>query len=185
MQPVQDLTVEDRISRTQYQYALDAPDKTLLDTWVPRLLEKMKGSRTARRRERPTEQRLGLYINIDRDTAGRLGITPQNIDDALYDSFGQRQVSTIYTQTNQFHVILEVAPQYSQNKDAFTDMYVPIGSASANLASTIALAGTNTASDGRGGSSAGSAPLLCDSYADSGAHYDQSPEPVPGGYSLL
>jgi multidrug efflux pump len=86
----------------------------------------------------------GLYLNIDRDTAGRLGITPQNIDDALYDSFGQRQVSTIYTQTNQFHVILEVAPQFRQNKEAFTDMYVPIGSASANLASTIALAGTNT-----------------------------------------
>ena len=145
MQPVQDLTVEDRISRTQYQYALDAPDKTLLDTWVPRLLEKMEGLPELRNVASDQQNNgLGLYINIDRDTAGRLGITPQNIDDALYDSFGQRQVSTIYTQTNQFHVILEVAPQYSQNKDAFTDMYVPIGSASANLASTIALAGTNT-----------------------------------------
>ncbi len=79
---------------------------------------------------------------------GRLGITPQNIDDALYDSFGQRQVSTIYTQTNQFHVILEVAPQYQQNKSALGDMYVPTGSASANLASTIALAGTNSALTG-------------------------------------
>ncbi len=58
---------------------------------------------------------LGLLVNIDRDTAGRLGITPQNIDDALYDSFGQRQVSTIYTQTNQFHVILEVEPRYQQD----------------------------------------------------------------------
>ena len=73
---------------------------------------------------------LGLFVNIDRDTAGRLGITPQNIDDALYDSFGQRQVSTIYTQTNQFHVILEVAPQYRQDDGALKDMYVPIGSAS-------------------------------------------------------
>ena len=145
MQPVQDLTVEDRISRTQYQYALDAPDKTLLDTWVPRLLEKMKELPELRNVASDQQNNgQGLYINIDRDTAGRLGITPQNIDDALYDSFGQRQVSTIYTQTNQFHVILEVAPQYRQNKDAFTDMYVPIGSASANLASTIALAGTNT-----------------------------------------
>ena len=145
MQPVQDLTVEDRISRTQYQYALDAPDKTLLDTWVPRLLDKMKQLPELRNVASDQQNNgQGLFINIDRDTAGRLGITPQNIDDALYDSFGQRQVSTIYTQTNQFHVILEVAPQYRQNKEAFTDMYVPIGSASANLASTIALAGTNT-----------------------------------------
>ena len=149
MQPVQDLTVEDRISRTQYQYALDAPDKALLDEWAPRLVERMKG--LPELRDVASDQQnngLGLYVNIDRDTAGRLGITPQNIDDALYDSFGQRQVSTIYTQTNQFHVILEVAPQFRQDKGALTDMYVPIGSASANLASTIALAGTNTALTG-------------------------------------
>ncbi len=91
---------------------------------------------------------LGLFVNIDRDTAGRLGITPQNVDDALYDSFGQRQVSTIYTQTNQFHVVLEVAPRYQQDTGALADMYVPTGSASANLASTIALAGTNAALTG-------------------------------------
>ena len=159
MQPVQDLTVEDRISRTQYQYALDAPDKALLDTWVPRLLDKMKQLPELRNVASDQQNNgQGLFINIDRDTAGRLGITPQNIDDALYDSFGQRQVSTIYTQTNQFHVILEVAPQYRQNKDAFTDMYVPIGSASANLASTIALAGTNTALTG----AAALPPAPCD-----------------------
>ncbi len=149
MQPVQDLTVEDRISRTQYQYSLDAPDKALLDLWVPRLMERMKA--LPELRDVASDQQnngLGLYINIDRDTAGRLGITPQNVDDALYDSFGQRQVSTIYTQTNQFHVILEVAPQFRQDKGGLTDMYVPIGSASANLASTIALAGTNTALTG-------------------------------------
>ena len=112
MQPVQDLTVEDRISRTQYQYSLDAPDKALLDQWVPRLVEHMK--QIPELRDVASDQQnngLGLLVNIDRDTAGRLGITPQNIDDALYDAFGQRQVSTIYTQSNQFHVILEVAPQ--------------------------------------------------------------------------
>ncbi len=149
MQPVQDLTVEDRISRTQYQYALDAPDKDLLDQWAPRLVERLK--ELPELRDVASDQQnngLGLYVNIDRDTAGRLGITPQNVDDALYDSFGQRQVSTIYTQTNQFHVILEVAPQFRQDKGGLTDMYVPIGSASANLASTIALAGTNTALTG-------------------------------------
>ena len=149
MQPVQDLTVEDRISRTQYQYSLDAPDKALLDRWVPLLVERMK--RIPELRDVASDQQnngLGLLVSIDRDTAGRLGITPQNIDDALYDSFGQRQVSTIYTQTNQFHVILEVAPHYQQDAAALNDMYVPIGSASANLATTIALAGTNSALTG-------------------------------------
>jgi multidrug efflux pump len=149
LQPVQDLTVEDRISRTQYQYALDAPDKALLDKWVPLLVDKMK--ELPELRDVASDQQnngLGIYVSIDRDTAGRLGITPQNIDDALYDSFGQRQVSTIYTQTNQFHVILEVAPHYQQDTGALKDMYVPIGSASANLATTIALAGTNSALTG-------------------------------------
>jgi multidrug efflux pump len=149
MQPVQDLTVEDRISRTQYQYSLDAPDKALLDLWVPRLVERMQ--RLPELRDVASDQQnngLGLLVHIDRDTAGRLGITPQNIDDALYDSFGQRQVSTIYTQTNQFHVILEVAPHYQQDASALSEMYVPIGSASANLATTIALAGTNSALTG-------------------------------------
>jgi multidrug efflux pump len=149
MQPVQDLTVEDRISRTQYQYALDAPDKALLDLWVPRLMEKMKQLPELRDVASDAQNNgVGLRVNIDRDTAGRLGITPANIDDALYDAFGQRQVSTIYTQTNQFHVILEVAPQYQHDSASLASMYIPIGSASANLASTIALAGTNTALTG-------------------------------------
>ena len=78
---------------------------------------------------------LGLQVMIDRDTAGRLGITPQNIDDALYDAFGQRQVSTIYTQTNQYHVVLEVPPQ-CQKIGTLIDG-CPIGSASANLATTM------------------------------------------------
>jgi len=149
LQPIQDLTVEDRISRTQYQYSLDAPDKALLDQWVPRLLDRMKN--LSELRDVASDQQnngLGLYVSVDRDTAGRLGITPQNVDDALYDSFGQRQVSTIYTQTNQFHVILEVQPQYQRDAGSLSAMYVPIGSASANLATTIALAGTNSALTG-------------------------------------
>jgi len=149
LQPIQDLTVEDRISRTQYQYSLDAPDKALLDLWAPRLVDRMK--QIAELRDVASDQQnngLGLLVNIDRDTAGRLGITPQNIDDALYDAYGQRQVSTIYTQTNQFHVILEVEPRFQQNAAALNNMYVPIGSASANLATTIALAGTNSALTG-------------------------------------
>jgi multidrug efflux pump len=158
MQPVQDLTVEDRISRTQYQYSLDAPDKTLLDEWAPKLVDRM--NQLPELRDVASDQQnngVGLLINIDRDTAGRFGITPQNIDDALYDSFGQRQVSTIYTQTNQFHVVLEVAPLYQQDTSALGKMYVPVGTASANLASTIALAGTNSALTGA--ASIASAPL--------------------------
>jgi multidrug efflux pump len=149
LQPVQDLTVEDRISRTQYQYSLDAPDAVLLDQWVPRLLERMKD--LPELRDVASDQQnngVGVLVSIDRDTAGRLGITPQNIDDALYDAYGQRQVSTIYTQTNQFHVVLEVAPQYQQDTSSLSQMYVPIGSASQNLATTIALAGTNSALTG-------------------------------------
>jgi multidrug efflux pump len=149
MQPVQDLAVEDRISRTQYQYALDAPDQAQLDLWAPRLVERLK--QLPELRDVASDQQnngMGLLVKIDRDTAGRLGITPQNVDDALYDAFGQRQVSTIYTQTNQFHVILEVAPKYQQDRSALADMYVPTNTASANLASTVALAGTNTALTG-------------------------------------
>ena len=149
MQPVQDLTVEDRISRTQYQYALDAPDKAILDEWVPKLEEKMK--QIPELRDVASDQLnggLGLRVAIDRDTAGRLGITPQNIDDALYDAFGQRQVSTIFTQSNQYHVVLEAGQQWQTNAAALRDIYVQIGAASQNLASTIALAGTNTALTG-------------------------------------
>ncbi len=149
MQPVQDLTVEDRISRTQYQYALDAPEKATLDLWIPRLVDKLK--QIPELRDVASDQQnngLGLEVVIDRDTAGRLGITPQNVDDALYDAFGQRQVSTIYTQSNQFHVVLEVGQQWQQNTDSLKQIYVQVGSASANLASTIALAGTNTALTG-------------------------------------
>jgi multidrug efflux pump len=149
MQPVQDLTVEDRISRTQYQYALDAPDKATLDEWIPRLEDKLR--QLPELRDVATDQQnngVGLKIVIDRDTAGRLGITPQNVDDALYDAFGQRQVSTIYTQSNQYHVVLEVGKQWQENASALKDVYVQVGSASANLASTIALAGTNTALTG-------------------------------------
>ncbi|MEP6715183.1 MAG: multidrug efflux RND transporter permease subunit [Terriglobia bacterium] len=149
LQPVQDLTVEDRISRSQYQYALDAPQKEILDLWVPKVVERLK--QIPELRDVATDQQnngLGLKIDIDRDTAGRLGITPQNVDDALYDAFGQRQVSTIFTQSNQYHVILEVGPQWQQSASALQDLRVQIGAASANLASTVALSGTNTALTG-------------------------------------
>jgi multidrug efflux pump len=149
MQPVQDLTVEDRISRTQYQYALDAPQKEILDQWIPRVIDRLK--QIPELRDVASDQQnngLGLKVDIDRDTAGRFGITPQNVDDTLYDAFGQRQVSTIFTQANQYHVILEAGRKWQRSADALQDLRVQIGAASQNLASTVALAGTNTALTG-------------------------------------
>ncbi|MBS1853438.1 MAG: efflux RND transporter permease subunit, partial [Acidobacteria bacterium] len=125
MQPVQDLTVEDRISRTQFQYSLEDADAQELAVWTPRLLEKLRAAPELR--DVATDQQLnGLRVElvIDRDTASRLGILPQAIDNTLYDAFGQRQVSTIFTQLNQYHVVLEVHPDFQQNPDSLRNIYV-------------------------------------------------------------
>jgi len=131
MQPVQDLTVENRVSRTQYQYSLEDADAAELTEWTPRLVAKLRAlpelSDVA-----SDQQNRGLQASlvIDRDTASRLGVLPQAIDDTLYDAFGQRQVSTIFTQLNQYHVVLEVAPRFQQDPDALKAIYVksPAGS---------------------------------------------------------
>jgi multidrug efflux pump len=125
MQPVQDLTVEDRISRTQFQYSLESPDSNDLNTWVPKLMDKLRS--LPELRDVASDQLTnGLEANlvIDRDTAARLGILPQAIDDTLYDAFGQRQVSTIYTQLNQYHVVLEALPEFQQNPDSLKSIFV-------------------------------------------------------------
>jgi multidrug efflux pump len=126
MQPVQDLTVEDRVSRTQYQYTVEGPDSKALNAWVPQLVEKLKTLPDLR--DVASDQQndgLGLLLTIDRDTASRLGITPQMIDDTLYDAFGQRQVSTIFTQLTQYHVVLEASPKWQRSVDSLRDIYVP------------------------------------------------------------
>ena len=125
MQPVQDLTVEDRVSRTQYQFTLEAADAGELHAWAPRLVERLQA--LPELRDVASDQQNGglqASLVIDRDTASRLGITPQMIDDTLYDAFGQRQVSTIFTQLNQYHVVLEVQPSFQQNPETFKDIYV-------------------------------------------------------------
>src|SRR5205814_5809310 len=125
LQPVQDLTVEDRVSRTQYQYSIECPDPNELRLWAPRLVEKLQTLPQLRDVASDQQNRgLEAALVIDRDTAARLGITPQMIDDTLYDAFGQRQVSTIFTQLNQYHVVMEVDPRYQQNPDALKDIYV-------------------------------------------------------------
>lgn len=125
MQPVQDLTVEDRVSRTQYQYSIEDADIRELNTWAPRLVSKLQ-TIPELRDVASDQQNSGLQASlvIDRDTAARFGITPQAIDDTLYDAFGQRQVSTIFTQLNQYHVVLEVDPKFQRNPDALKDIYV-------------------------------------------------------------
>lgn len=124
-QPVQDLTVEDRISRTQYQLTLESADAALLAKWVPLLVEKL--------REQPQltdviddmqNDGLTTFVDIDRDAASRLGVTAAAIDDALYDAFGQRQISTIFTQSNQYRVVLETAPQFRKDPTAINSVYV-------------------------------------------------------------
>jgi multidrug efflux pump len=125
MQPVQDLTVEDRISRTQFQYTMEDADGKELSDWAPKLLDKLNALPQLRDVASDQQDRgLQATIAIDRDTASRLGILPQTIDDTLYDAFGQRQVSTIFTQLNQYHVILEVDPAFQQNPDALKQIFV-------------------------------------------------------------
>ena len=125
MQPVQDLTVEDRVSRTQYQYSIECPDAEELYAWTPRLIEKLQT--LPELRDVASDQQNGglkATLVIDRDTASRFGITPQMIDDTLYDAFGQRQVSTMFTQLNQYHVVLEVKPGFQQSPEVLKDIYV-------------------------------------------------------------
>jgi multidrug efflux pump len=125
LQPVQDLTVEDRVSRTQFQYSLEDVDPKELAYWTPRFLEKLKA--LPELRDLATDQQnLGLLATlvIDRDTASRLGVLPADIDNTLYDAFGQRQVSTIFTQLNQYHVVMEVDPQFQQDPGALKSIYV-------------------------------------------------------------
>jgi multidrug efflux pump len=125
MQPVQDLTVEDRVTRTQYQYSLEDADARELSDWSPRILSQLRSLPKLRDVASDLQDRsLEASLSIDRDTASRFGITPQALDDTLYDAFGQRQVSTIFTQLNQYHVILEVAPRFQQNPDALKTIYV-------------------------------------------------------------
>jgi multidrug efflux pump len=125
MQPVQDLTVEDRVSRTQFQYTMEDADAKELNTLSAKLVAKLR-TLPELQDVASDQQNGGLQadLEIDRDTASRLGILPAQIDNTLYDAFGQRQVSTIFTQLNQYHVILEVSPQFQQNPASFKDLYV-------------------------------------------------------------
>jgi multidrug efflux pump len=125
MQPVQDLTVEDRVSRTQYQYTLEDTDPNELNLWTDRLMDKLHDLPSLR--DLTTDQENGglqTQLVVDRDTASRLGISLSDIDNTLYDSFGQRLVSTMFTQLNQYHVVLGVQPAFADNPNSLDKVYV-------------------------------------------------------------
>jgi len=125
MQPIQDLTVDARVSRTQFQYTLEDPNTEELKTWAPKVVEAMQAQPELRDVGSDQQDKgLRLVLNIDRTTAARFGITPQQIDDALYDSFGQRLVSTIFTELNQYRVVLAVKPEFRQGPAGLQSVYL-------------------------------------------------------------
>ncbi len=130
MQPVQDLTIDTTVSRTQYQFVLESANPDDLATWAPKLVDRLSQlpefENVASDQE---ETGLSAYLTIDRDTAARFGITPATIDNALYDAFGQRIISTIYTQTNQRRVILEADPDLQSSLSALDAIYLPSATA--------------------------------------------------------
>ncbi len=125
MQPVQDLTIEDRVSRTQYQFSLEDSNPDELSIWTNKLVDKLSTlPQLTDVVSDLQEQGLQAYLNIDRDTAARLGITPAAIDNALYNAFGQRLISTIFTQASQYRVVLEVKSEFKLGPSALNDIYV-------------------------------------------------------------
>jgi multidrug efflux pump len=174
MEPVQNITVDDRVSRTQYQYTLEDPDVDELNLWTQRFVGKLK--------ELPEltsvatdQQDGGLAENlvIDRVTASRLGITPSTIDNTLYDAFGQRQVNTMYTQVNQYHVILESSPRFQLDPAALRRLYIQAnasaGVAGSAAASSFAASGSSSAGSNALTSSALYTPSASILTAPSGA----------------
>ncbi len=129
LQPVQELTIEDRVSRTQFQFMLSSPDEALLDEWVPRLVEHLRGAPALSDVVADLQnQGLQAYFEVNRDSASRLGISMADIDDALYSAFGQRQISTLFTQASQYRVILEVDPRGVSGPAALETVFVKAAS---------------------------------------------------------
>ena len=150
MEPVQNITVDDRVSRTQYQYTLEDADPNELNVWTERLVDKMK--QLPQLADVATDQQTGglaVSLVIDRVTASRLGISPSTIDSTLYDAYGQRQISTMYTQLNQYHVILETAPSSQQGPGKLQDLYIQTnasaGGSGPGASSSFASSGSSSA----------------------------------------
>ena len=160
MQPVQDLTVEDRVSRTQYQFSLEDADPKELASWTAKMVAKLKT--LPELRDVATDQQnqaAQATLVIDRDTASRLGVTASAIDNTLYDAFGQRLVSIMFTQLNQYHVVLEVDPSFRSDPDSLNSIYVPAGGGQSPAAPGGNAPVANTPSVGVLGASAQQVPL--------------------------
>ena len=150
MEPVQNITVDDRVSRTQYQYTLEDPDPNELNLWTAKLVDKMKA--LPQLADVATDQQTGglaVSLVVDRASASRLGIAPSTIDNTLYDAYGQRQISTMYTQLNQYHVILESDPSFQQTPKRLQDLYIQAGASSGasgpGASSSFASSGSSSA----------------------------------------
>jgi multidrug efflux pump len=155
MQPVQNISVDDRVSRTQYQYTLEDPDANELNDWTNRFVSRLQ--QLPELEDVATYQQMGglaVSLVIDRVTASRLGIAPSTVDNTLYDAFGQRQISTMYTQVNQYHVVLESQPQFQLDPNKLNHLYIQ-SNASAGATGT----GAATSFAASGSSSAGSNAL--------------------------
>ncbi|HVW19817.1 MAG TPA: MdtB/MuxB family multidrug efflux RND transporter permease subunit [Opitutaceae bacterium] len=126
MQPIQDLTIDDRVSRTQFQFVLESADPDALAAWTQKLTDRLQQAPELEDVATDlAQQGLAAYVQVDRDTAARFGITASTIDNALYDAFGQRIVSTIFTESNQYRVILEADPALQRSPDSIGQIYVP------------------------------------------------------------
>jgi multidrug efflux pump len=150
MQPVQNISVDDRVSRTQYQYTLEDPDANELNDWTSRFVGRLK--QLSELEDVATDQQTGglaVSLVIDRVTASRLGIAPTTIDNTLYDAFGQRQISTMYTQVNQYHVVLESQPQFQLDPNNLNHLYIQsnasAGATGAGASSSFASSGSSSA----------------------------------------
>jgi multidrug efflux pump len=166
MQPVQDLTVDDMVSRTEYQYTLEDPNQAELNATASKLVAKLK--KLPELADVVTDQQLGAAaqeVEIDRATASRFGVTPSTIDNTLYDAFGQRQINTMYTQLNQYHVILEADPKFQLDPQKLNDIYVQ-----ATTTGTVAATASNTAgsSSGAGAGKGGASTSLVTASATNG-----------------
>jgi multidrug efflux pump len=185
MQPVQDLTVEDRVSRTQYQYTLEDPDQAELNLWTGKLMAKLKT--IPELRDLATDQQtsgLSSSLIVDRVTASRMGISPQMIDQTLYDAFGQRQVSTLYTQLNQYHVVLETQPDFQNNPGDLQDIYVRSALAPSSLTTGSISASQVLTASGTSGSSSSASPsptTSANTAATSGSAFPQAVGSQNGG----
>ena len=138
-QPVQELSIEDRVSRTQYQFSITTPELAQLDQWVPRILERLRQEPALADVAADLQSRgLQAYVDIDRDAAARLGVRISDIANALQTAYGQRQIATLFTQANQYRVVLEVNPDYAQGIRALENTYVASNSGEPVLLSNLA-----------------------------------------------